>query len=60
MNSNPGQLHTYKSLLPVLINQTTSGRKDKRIMERAYIVGEVKEIKHYFTRGVQTRSGIEK
>ncbi len=38
-----------------------TGRKaDERIIERADLVTEMKEIKHYYTKGVQARSGIEK
>lgn len=32
---------------------------DERIIERADLVTEMKEIKHYYTKGVQARKGIE-
>jgi len=38
----------------------TGRRADERIIERADLVTEMKEIKHYFAKGVQARSGIEK
>jgi cob(I)alamin adenosyltransferase len=38
----------------------TGRRADERIIERADLVTEMKEIKHYYTKGVQARDGIEK
>jgi cob(I)alamin adenosyltransferase len=38
----------------------TGRRADERIVERADLVTEMKEIKHYYTKGVQARDGIEK
>ncbi|KQC12111.1 MAG: cob(I)yrinic acid a,c-diamide adenosyltransferase [Candidatus Cloacimonas sp. SDB] len=32
---------------------------DERVMEKADLVTEMKEIKHYFSRGVKARKGIE-
>ncbi|MCK4469839.1 MAG: cob(I)yrinic acid a,c-diamide adenosyltransferase, partial [Desulfobacterales bacterium] len=38
-----------------------TGRKaDPRIIEEADLVTEMKEIKHYYQKGVQARDGIEK
>ena len=37
-----------------------TGRKaDPRLIEAADLVTEMKEVKHYYTRGVQARTGIE-
>ncbi|MBC7333929.1 MAG: cob(I)yrinic acid a,c-diamide adenosyltransferase, partial [Actinobacteria bacterium] len=38
----------------------TGRRAEKEIIERADLVTEMREIKHYFTRGVMARNGIEK
>lgn len=38
----------------------TGRRADERIIERADLVTEMKEVKHYYTKGVQAREGIEK
>jgi cob(I)alamin adenosyltransferase len=38
----------------------TGRRADERIIERADLVTEMKEIQHYYTKGVQAREGIEK
>lgn len=38
----------------------TGRRADPRIIEAADLVTEMKEVKHYYTRGVQARDGIEK
>jgi cob(I)alamin adenosyltransferase len=38
-----------------------TGRKaDSKIIEAADLVTEMKEIKHYYTKNVQARKGIEK
>ncbi len=42
------------------MEMVVTGRKaDPKIIERADLVTEMKEIKHYFTRGVPARKGIE-
>ncbi len=38
----------------------TGRRADPRILEEADLVTEMKEIKHYYQKGVQARDGIEK
>ncbi len=38
----------------------TGRRADARIIERADLVTEMKEIKHYYAKGVPARDGIEK
>ncbi|MBW2559862.1 MAG: cob(I)yrinic acid a,c-diamide adenosyltransferase [Deltaproteobacteria bacterium] len=38
----------------------TGRRADERIIERADLVTEMKEIRHYYAKGVQARDGIEK
>ena len=38
----------------------TGRRADPRIIEAADLVTEMKEVKHYYTKGVQARDGIEK
>ena len=38
----------------------TGRTADPRIMEKADLVTEMKEIKHYFQKGVKARKGIEK
>ncbi len=46
---------------PVNVELVITGRRaDERIIERADLVTEMKEIKHYYTKGVQARDGIEK
>jgi cob(I)alamin adenosyltransferase len=38
-----------------------TGRKtNKRIIDRADLVTEMREVKHYYSRGIQARKGIEK
>jgi cob(I)alamin adenosyltransferase len=37
----------------------TGRRADPRLIERADLVTEMREIKHYYTQGVQARKGIE-
>jgi cob(I)alamin adenosyltransferase len=37
----------------------TGRRADPRVIERADLVTEMREIRHYHTRGVQARTGIE-
>ena len=38
-----------------------TGRKaDTRVIETADLVTEMKEIKHYYQKGIETRSGTEK
>jgi cob(I)alamin adenosyltransferase len=38
----------------------TGRRADPRIIKRADLVTDMREVKHYYARGVQARSGIEK
>lgn len=38
----------------------TGRRAPEDILERADLISEIKEIKHYYTEGVQARRGIEK
>ncbi len=38
----------------------TGRRADARVMEQADLVTEMKEVKHYYRKGVQARVGIEK
>lgn len=38
----------------------TGKKTDSRIIEEADLVTEMKEIKHYYQKGVQARNGIEK
>jgi len=38
----------------------TGRRADPRVIERADLVTEMREVKHYYTRGVGGRKGIEK
>lgn len=48
-------------LKPENIELVISGRNaDQRIIDRADLVTEMQEIKHYYTQGVEARSGIEK
>jgi len=45
---------------PAHVEMVITGRKaDAKIVARADLVTEMKEIKHYYTRGVQARKGIE-
>ncbi|MBU4463674.1 MAG: cob(I)yrinic acid a,c-diamide adenosyltransferase, partial [Proteobacteria bacterium] len=46
---------------PEEVELIITGRKaDPRIIEEADLVTEMKEIKHYYQKGVQARDGIEK
>jgi cob(I)alamin adenosyltransferase len=46
---------------PEEVELIITGRKaDLRIIEKADLVTEMKEIKHYYQKGVQARDGIEK
>jgi cob(I)alamin adenosyltransferase len=46
---------------PEEVELVITGRKaDPRIIERADLVTEMKEIKHYYQKGVEARRGIEK
>ena len=46
---------------PEEVELVITGRNaDPRIIEEADLVTEMKEIKHYYTKGVQARDGIEK
>ncbi|HDZ23596.1 MAG: cob(I)yrinic acid a,c-diamide adenosyltransferase [Thermoplasmata archaeon] len=60
-------LFTVEELLKVIegrpegVEIVITGRKaDQRIMDIADLVTEMKEIKHYYQKGVQARDGIEK
>jgi len=45
---------------PEFVELVITGRKaNPRIIERADLVSEIKEIKHYYKKGVQARIGIE-
>ncbi len=48
-------------LKPPEVELVITGRNvDPRVLERADLVTEMREIKHYYTRGVQARKGIER
>jgi cob(I)alamin adenosyltransferase len=45
---------------PQALELVITGRHaDPRVIERADLVTEMREIKHYYTQGVQARVGIE-
>lgn len=47
-------------LKPPDVELVITGRNvDPRVLERADLVTEMREVKHYFTRGVEARKGIE-
>jgi cob(I)alamin adenosyltransferase len=47
-------------LKPQDVELVITGRNvDPRVLERADLVTEMREVKHYYTRGVQARRGIE-
>ncbi len=49
------------AMKPVGVELVLTGRgADERIVERADLVTEMKEVKHYLSRGVRAREGIEK
>ena len=55
------ELLDFIKVKPEGVELIITGRKaDPRIMERADLVTEMKEIKHYYQKGVEARSGIEK
>ncbi len=61
------QLFSVEELLAVIDSRSpgvevvvTGRRADPAIIERADLVTEMKEVKHYFAAGVQARKGIEK
>jgi len=46
---------------PKGVELVITGRKaDTRVIEAADLVTEMKEIKHYYQKGIEARSGIEK
>ena len=46
---------------PERVELVITGRKaDTRVIEAADLVTEMKEIKHYYQKGIEARSGIEK
>ena len=46
---------------PEAVELVITGRKaDPRVIEAADLVTEMKEIKHYYQKGIEARSGIEK
>jgi cob(I)alamin adenosyltransferase len=46
---------------PEHVEIVVTGRyADKKIMDRADLVTEMREVKHYFEKGVEARQGIEK
>jgi cob(I)alamin adenosyltransferase len=46
---------------PEEVELVITGRKaDPRVIEAADLVTEMKEIKHYYQKGIEARSGIEK
>ena len=48
-------------LKPPDVELVITGRNvDPRVLERADLVTEMREIKHYYNRGVEARKGIEK
>jgi len=61
------QLFSVEDLLDLIENKPSAvelvitGRyADPLVLEKADLVTEMKEVKHYYTRGVQARIGIEK
>ncbi|MBN2516363.1 MAG: cob(I)yrinic acid a,c-diamide adenosyltransferase [Deltaproteobacteria bacterium] len=55
------ELLAFIEAKPEHIELVITGRDaDARIIERADLVTEMREIKHYFQRGIQARIGIEK
>jgi len=45
---------------PAMMELIITGRHaDPRVVERADLVTEMREIKHYYAKGVQARAGIE-
>ena len=59
-------LFTVDDLLDLIDNKPddvelviTGRQADPRIIERADLVTEMKEIKHYYSKGIQARKGIE-
>ena len=61
------ELFTVDELIELLGNRPehvevviTGRNADKKLIEFADLVTEMKEIKHYYTRGIQARVGIEK
>ncbi len=55
------ELLDFIQVKPEKVELIITGRKaDPRIIEAADLVTEMKEIKHYYQKGVQARDGIEK
>lgn len=51
---------TFLKSVPCNIEIVLTGRSaDPQIVELAHLVSEVKEVKHYFKKGIQARKGIE-
>ncbi|MCD6486835.1 MAG: cob(I)yrinic acid a,c-diamide adenosyltransferase, partial [Syntrophobacterales bacterium] len=55
------ELLDFIKVKPEGVELVITGRKaDPRIIEKADLVTEMKEIKHYYQKGVMARNGIEK
>jgi cob(I)alamin adenosyltransferase len=55
------QIHRFLDQRPPHIEVILTGRyAPESLIERADIVTEMKEVKHYYTKGVKARQGIEK
>ncbi|MBN2254092.1 MAG: cob(I)yrinic acid a,c-diamide adenosyltransferase [Deltaproteobacteria bacterium] len=56
-----GELLDFIAARPENVELVITGRSaDPRVMEKADLVTEMKEIKHYFQKGVKGRDGIER
>ena len=56
-----GDLHALIDLKPVYVELVITGRNaEPSIIDRADLVTEMKEVKHYYQAGVKARKGIEK
>jgi len=63
ITSDPVPLPNITGTSPtmVAIEVIITGRyADKKIMKAADLITEMREVKHYFNKGVQARVGIEK
>jgi cob(I)alamin adenosyltransferase len=55
------QVHRFLDQRPPHVEVVLTGRyAPESILERADLVTEMKEVKHYYTKGVKARQGIEK
>jgi len=55
-----GNIEYIPTEIAIKITHEFRNKTNKRIIEKADLVTEMREIKHYYSQGIQAREGIEK